>query len=186
MNYEKLANIGIALIAALSAAISAWAAYTLNEMQKNQREFDEKLTAIRSLADWSKAQTETASHCAEMLSNLNSMQFVEAVRTRHFPLKREYEDVAKRCFSAYDKPVSFEGFMDDDQRRYLSRQIIDQLNNYEALSLYWNEMGPKAKKIICEQAKLEKTSPYRAFKEIAQGTEWWRFPRLVDFMAGCS
>jgi hypothetical protein len=186
MNYTNLVNIIIASIAALSAVASAWAAYTLNTMQENQREFDEKLTAIRALADWSKARTDTARHCAEMLSHLNKMRFAEAVRTRKFPLKMEYEDVAKRCFSAYVKPVSFEGVMDDDQRLYVAQQLIDQLNNYEALSLYWSEMGPDAKKIICQQANLDKASPYRAFKEIAQGTEWWRFPRLEDFMAGCS
>jgi len=59
MNQVTLRYLDI-LFAALSgfaAIAAAYAAINLNNLEKNQRKFDEKMTALSSLSEWSKNHT---------------------------------------------------------------------------------------------------------------------------------
>lgn len=180
-------DVAIASVATLAAVASAYAALSLNGLEKEKREFEERQTAIRVLSDWSKSFTMAGESCAIFLAQYDHQEFVEAASTRKFPMKANQDGAIARCFAGFAAPLDTnrDRILNDAARSYLAREVVGQLNAYEGLSLYWTELGDKAKAIICEQAKVKAKSAYRDLEKIAAGTDWWNYPRFVNFMAAC-
>ena len=183
----KVIEILIAAIATVAAIASAIAATTLNEMQKSQNDFNERITALEALSTWSKSHTQAGAHCMAMLSQYSNQEFKEFSNRALYQLNPDQEKFAVRCFVAYAGEFDQEKdlILNNSEYSYVAHQVVNQLNNYEGLALYWTELGSRAKETICQQARIGKTDAYRDFESKAIGTDWWNYPSLSKFMLEC-
>lgn len=183
----KIIDVLAAAIAAVAAVAAAWAAITLNNLEQDRREFDEKMSAIRVLSEWSRSHTVAGVHCADLLSRYDRQTFIESAQTKEFHIIPTQQAVMENCFVGYDEQLDADGdsIFSSAERSYLAHQVTGELNAYEALSLYWSELGDKAKSMICDQARVDPTSPLREFRKDSKDTPWWNYPRFEDFLDQC-
>ena len=172
-------------VSTIAAVISVTAAIRTNE---SERRLKESLESITSVAEWAKSLTESGGQCAAMLSQYSPQEFKEFVNRASNKLREDQRQFLARCTVAYDKgtfdPES-DLVLNEQERSYLANQVIRNLNSYEALALKWAALGGEAKKTICEQASIAANTPYSNFRKVAEGTTWWKYPKLGQFMDEC-
>ena len=173
------------VVSTVAAVISVAAAYQTNESEQRLKE---SLEAISSVAEWSKSLTDSGGNCAAMLSLYSPQEFKDFAQRARFHLRDDQRTYLARCTVAYDKG-SFDPendlVLNEPERNYLANQVLRNLNAYETLAMKWAALGPEAKKTICEQAPIEANTPSRNFRLVAEGTLWWNYPKLVEFMNTC-
>ena len=185
----------VTVIAAIAAIAAASAALTLNNMQQNQKAFNEKMIALNAISNLTKGFTAAGGHCTKMLSKFSKEEFKiffsnEQKNKKKKMLNQKQVNDASRCFVGYKgNKMNFESgrdlFLNNDEYSFLAHEVSDQLNNYEVLSLHWSELGDYPKEIICKQAIIAPKSPYRLFMKVAKGTVWWGYPLFEEFMDKC-
>lgn len=172
-------------VSTIAAVVSVVAAIRTND---SERRLKEALETATSVSDWAKSLTESGGHCATMLSQYSAQEFADFVNRASNKLRDDQRQFLPRCTVAYDKP----GFdpkgalvLTEQERSYLTHQVVGNLNSYETLSSKWAALGSDSKKKICEQAGLSANSPYRTFRKVAEGTTWWKYPNFTQFMDDC-
>lgn len=173
------------LISTLAAVASVGSAIWT---YKSDRSLREKVEARTAIAEWARGLNRTGGACAAVLAHFSGQQFKEFANRASNKLVPDQKQFLRRCVVDFDKGTfDADGDLDlnDAERLYLADQVGKQLAQYELLALAWNDLGAEGKATICAQAVLPLNSPYREFKAKAEGTDWWKYPKLAEFMAGC-
>jgi hypothetical protein len=173
------------LVSTVAAVVSLGSALWTYSADRNLRE---KLEARTAIADWARNLNRTGGTCTAVLAQFSVQQFREFANRASNKLLPEQLPFLKRCVVDYDKGAfDADGDLElnEGERLYVADQVTKQLTQYELLALAWKNAGQEGRNTICAQASMPLNSPYRDYRTKAEGTDWWKYPNLLEFMAAC-